>query len=65
VRERVGTGLAESMGLSGLGIRMIELVPVGIGNLELFRTVRLGALEESPRAFGSTYAREAQFEPDD
>jgi ribosomal protein S18 acetylase RimI-like enzyme len=44
---------------------MIELVPVGIGNLELFRTVRLGALEESPRAFGSTYAREAQFEPDD
>ena len=44
---------------------MIELEPVGVGNLELFRTVRLRALEESPRAFGSTYAREAQFEPDD
>lgn len=44
---------------------MVELVPVGIGNLELFRTVRLRGLEESPRAFGSTYARESQFERDD
>ena len=51
------------MGLSGLGRRMIELVPVGTENLELFRRVRLDALEESPRAFCSTYAREAQFEP--
>jgi ribosomal protein S18 acetylase RimI-like enzyme len=38
---------------------------VRIENLELFRTVRLRAFEESPRAFGSTYAREAQFEPEE
>lgn len=44
---------------------MIELVPVVIGNLQLFKTVRLRALEESPSAFGSTYAREAQFDDED
>ena len=46
-------------------MRMIELVPVGMENLELFRKVRLEALEESPLAFCSTYGREAQFEPEE
>jgi hypothetical protein len=44
---------------------MIELQPAGIGNLELLKTIGLRALEESSRAFGSTYAREAQFEQDE
>jgi GNAT superfamily N-acetyltransferase len=44
---------------------MIELEPVEIGNLQLFKTVRLRALEESPSAFGSTYAREVQFNDED
>ena len=46
-------------------MRMIELVPGGMENLELFRKVRLEALEESPLAFCSTYGREAQFEPEE
>ena len=44
---------------------MIELMPVEIANLQLFKTVRLRALEESPSAFGSTYAREVQFDDEE
>ena len=44
---------------------MIELTPVASGNLELFKAVRLRALAESPSAFGSTYAREVQFDEDE
>jgi GNAT superfamily N-acetyltransferase len=44
---------------------MITLEPVSEENLRTFRTVRLSALEESPGAFGSTYAREIRFTQDE
>jgi GNAT superfamily N-acetyltransferase len=40
---------------------MIALQRVKAENVEVFKRVRLRALAESPGAFGSTYAREAQF----
>ena len=40
---------------------MIAIEPITARNLEAFKEVRLRALQESPGAFGSTYAREAQF----
>ena len=41
--------------------KMIALEPITSKNVSLFREVRLCALRDSPSAFGSTYAREAQF----
>jgi ribosomal protein S18 acetylase RimI-like enzyme len=40
---------------------LITIVPVTRDNLETFKKVRLEALRESPRAFGSTYEREVAF----
>jgi ribosomal protein S18 acetylase RimI-like enzyme len=40
---------------------MITPVPITPRNAVLFKSVRLQALQESPRAYGSTYARESQF----
>jgi ribosomal protein S18 acetylase RimI-like enzyme len=40
---------------------MITLVPITPRNAMLFKMVRLQALQESPGAFGSAYARESQF----
>ncbi len=44
---------------------MIVLEQVSAQNLEKFKQVRLRALQDSPRAFGSTYAQEAQFKPEE
>ena len=40
---------------------MILIEPITHLNLSHFKDVRLRALQESPQAFGSTYARESQF----
>jgi ribosomal protein S18 acetylase RimI-like enzyme len=41
-------------------VRVRRLAP---GEVELLREIRLRALKDAPLAFGSTYAREAAFEP--
>ena len=40
---------------------MIVIKPVTPLNTAIFKAVRLGALQEAPHAFGSTYAKESQF----
>jgi ribosomal protein S18 acetylase RimI-like enzyme len=40
---------------------MINLELITPRNVTLFKAIRLRALQESPGAFGSTYARESQF----
>jgi ribosomal protein S18 acetylase RimI-like enzyme len=40
---------------------MIALEPITAQNVAAFRDVRLRALQDTPQAFGSTYARESQF----
>lgn len=40
---------------------VITLVPITPENAQGFRAVRLRALQDTPSAFGSTYAREAQL----
>jgi hypothetical protein len=40
---------------------MITIEPIARLNVLLFKEVRLRALEDSPGAFGSTYAKESQF----
>lgn len=40
---------------------MITLVSVTTQNVLLFKSVRLQTPQDTPRAFGSTYAREAAF----
>ena len=40
---------------------MIALEPITTQNVAAFRDVRLRALQDTPLAFGSTYARESQF----
>jgi ribosomal protein S18 acetylase RimI-like enzyme len=40
---------------------MITIERITSANIPLFKQVRLRALQESPSAFGSTYARESQF----
>lgn len=40
---------------------MITIEPVTPANLSAFKEVRLRALQDTPQAFGSTYAREAAF----
>jgi ribosomal protein S18 acetylase RimI-like enzyme len=44
---------------------MVTLDPVRAENVQLFKAVRLRALQDSPSAFGSTYAREVQFSDDE
>ena len=41
---------------------MIHTDPITPANAHLFRQVRLRALQNSPEAFSSTYAREAAFD---
>ena len=41
---------------------MIVIEPITPHNLAVFKDVRLRALQEAPYAFGSTYAREVQFD---
>jgi GNAT superfamily N-acetyltransferase len=43
---------------------MVMVREVAVGDWELLREVRLAALSEAPYAFGSTYAREAEFTED-
>jgi GNAT superfamily N-acetyltransferase len=43
---------------------MISIVPITGRNFLVFKAVRLRALQDSPFAFGSTYARESEF-PDE
>jgi GNAT superfamily N-acetyltransferase len=40
---------------------MITLEPITTQNVATFRDVRLRALQDTPQAFGSTFARESQF----
>jgi ribosomal protein S18 acetylase RimI-like enzyme len=48
-------------GVATAPILMITLVPITAQNVATFREVRLRALQDTPQAFGSTYARERQF----
>jgi len=41
---------------------LIVIEPITPHNVAVFRDVRLRALQEAPHAFGSTYAREVQFD---
>ena len=40
---------------------MVRLERISPENVAVFKTIRLRALEDSPTAFGSTYARESQL----
>jgi ribosomal protein S18 acetylase RimI-like enzyme len=44
---------------------MFELVRIDGKSADLFRKIRLAALKTDPRAFSSTYEREAQFTEDE
>ena len=44
---------------------MISIEPVTAQNVQVFKAVRLRALQDSPFAFGSTYARESQLSDDE
>src|SRR5580704_11957153 len=44
---------------------MISIVPITAQNFLVFKAVRLRALQDSPFAFVSTYAREAEFTDDE
>ncbi len=44
---------------------MIALDPITTVNVAAFKAVRLRALENTPLAFGSTYARESAFDDDE
>ena len=45
-----------------LEFSLIVIEPITQHNLAVFKDVRLRALQEAPYAFGSTYAREVQFD---
>jgi GNAT superfamily N-acetyltransferase len=44
---------------------MVSIVPITGENFLAFKAVRLRALQDSPFAFGSTYARESEFTDDE
>lgn len=44
---------------------MVTLQPIGPDNAFVFKAVRLRALQDSPTAFGSTFARESQISDDE
>jgi ribosomal protein S18 acetylase RimI-like enzyme len=49
----------------GYSCTVISIEPLSLRLLEPFKAVRLTALEDTPTAFGSTFARESQFSHDD
>lgn len=44
---------------------MISLVPISPSNALVYKTIRLRALQDTPTAFGSTYAKESQLTDED
>jgi ribosomal protein S18 acetylase RimI-like enzyme len=46
-------------------VSVIIIEPVALANLPAFKETRLRALEDSPSAFGSTYARESQLKDEE
>jgi ribosomal protein S18 acetylase RimI-like enzyme len=44
---------------------MIAIEPITPQNVSIFRSARLRALQDTPSAFGSTYAKESQLTDDD
>jgi ribosomal protein S18 acetylase RimI-like enzyme len=44
---------------------MVTLQPISPGNVLVFKTVRLRALQDAPTAFGSTYAKESRLVDDE
>ncbi len=44
---------------------MVSIERITPENVQVFKAVRLRALQDTPFAFGSTYARESQFTDDD
>lgn len=46
-------------------VRKLAIEPITIKNALVFKEIRLRALRDSPTAFGSTYAQEAQLSDDE
>ncbi len=44
---------------------MIAIEPITLQNVAVFKEIRLCALQDTPSAFGSTYARESQISDDE
>jgi ribosomal protein S18 acetylase RimI-like enzyme len=44
---------------------MIAIEPITLENLAVFKAIRLCALQDTPNAFGSTFARESQYSDDE
>ncbi|MBC8106057.1 MAG: GNAT family N-acetyltransferase [Anaerolineae bacterium] len=44
---------------------MINLVPISLANAMTYKEIRLRALQDTPNAFGSTYAKESKLSDED
>jgi ribosomal protein S18 acetylase RimI-like enzyme len=49
----------------GATLLLIKIARITPSYVAVFKAVRLGALRDAPQAFGSTYARESQFDDSD